>query len=298
MQIVTDNFSRMYCVLIQKLRNAPVDIACRGMNICYELVNVECKTVDNQKVHWYSSMVSRTVPVRFVLAEFLWIIAGSNDLQSIARFNPRMSQFSDDKVILNGAYGFRLQGQLENVIALMLSDKYTRQAVCTIFHPKDGLPNGKSKDIPCNVMLQFIIRTDDDDIDRLHLRVISRSSDFVTGYSIDMVHWQMLQQVICNSLRMKYTKLLPGDIVYHLGSLHVYDIDKAIIGHWREKENYAHAFHIRDSYESLRKKALTIFNDAETLTELCSLYNFSAWETDELALMNKAFINQKEKPKR
>jgi thymidylate synthase len=147
-------------------------------------------------------------------------------------------------------------------------------------------------------MLQFLVRTDVNGCDRLHLRVISRSSDFVTGFSIDMVHWQMLQQVICNSLRIKYTKLLPGDIVYHLGSLHVYDIDKSIISHWREKENYDHAFHIRDDYESLRKKALTIFNDAETLADLCSIYNFSMWETDELALMNKAFLNSKERPKR
>jgi len=298
MQIVADNFADMYCVLIDEIQKHPTNIACRGLNICYELVNVECRTNKNQKVYWFSNMASRTVPVRFVLAEFLWIISASNDLHSIARFNHRMAQYSDDRLVLNGAYGFRLQGQIENAIALMLSDKYTRQAVCTIFHPKDGLPNGKSKDIPCNIVLQFLIRNDVDMVERLNLRVISRSSDFVTGYSIDMVHWQILQQIVCNSLRVKYDKLLCGDIVYHIGSLHMYDIDKSIVHNWKTNCEYSHEFHIRDTYESLKAKAQTIFNDSETLLELCDIYKFSAYEKDELILMNKAFINQKDRPKR
>jgi len=298
MQIIKNNFADMYCELINEMPKHPVNVACRGLNICYEIINVECRTTNNQEVYWFSNMSSRTVPVKFVLAEFLWIISASNDLHSIARFNHRMSQYSDDNLVLNGAYGFRLQGQIENAISLMINDKYTRQAVCAIFHPKDGLPNGKSKDIPCNIILQFIIRSDSADCDRLHLRVVSRSSDFVTGYSIDMVHWQMLQQVVCNSLRIKYTKLLPGEIVYHIGSLHVYDIDKPILNHWRTDVEYSHKFHIRDTYEDLKKKAQTIFSEAETLVELCEIYDFSLWEQDELMLMNKSFINQKERPKR
>lgn len=298
MEIIENNFADLYNRLIIEIQKHPANISCRGMNICYELVNVTYIMTNNQKVYLYSSMVSRTIPVRFVLAEFLWIISASNDLHSIARFNHRMAQYSDDRLVLNGAYGYRLQGQLERAIFLMLSDKYTRQAVCTIFHPKDGLPNGKSKDIPCNINLQFIIRDGRDGSDRLHLRVVSRSSDFVTGFSIDLPHWQMLQQIICNTLRIKYTKLIPGDIVYHIGSLHVYDIDKYILNHWKTDVEYSHDFHMRDTYESLQKKALTKFDESETLLELCDIYNFSTYERDELLLMNKAFINQKEKPKR
>jgi thymidylate synthase len=298
MQIVADNFADMYCVLIDEIQKYPTNIACRGLNICYELINVECRTTKNQKVYWFSNMASRTVPVRFVLAEFLWIISASNDLHSIARFNHRMVQYSDDRFVLNGAYGFRLQGQIENAIALMLSDKYTRQAVCTIFHPKDGLQHGKSKDIPCNIVLQFLIRNDVNGIERLNLRIISRSSDFVTGYSIDMIHWQMLQQIICNSLHSKYNQLLCGDIVYHIGSLHMYDIDKSIVRNWKTDCEYSHDFHMRDTYESLKAKAQTIFSEAETLSELCEIYNFSTYEKDELMLMNKSFINQKDRPKR
>lgn len=294
MQIVEPTFADVYHKLIETLPNYPTSISCRNMNICYELVNVELKSTCNQKVSAYSHFNSRVVPIRFILAEFLWIISASNELSAISRFNSRMTQFSDDKVVLNGAYGFRLLGQLESVIEKMIGDKHTRQAYCTIFHPENAIQ--KSKDIPCNTSMQFIIRDD-----RLHFRVISRSSDFVTGMSIDMVHWQLLHHVICNTLRKTYSQLLTGDFVYHIGSLHVYDIDKHLMAKWKtdlKPVQYTHDFHIRDTYESLKKKAQTEFLEVEMLSDLGKLYNFSLWEMDELVVMNKDFIRQKERPVR
>lgn len=294
MNIVKETFADIYNALISELPLHPTNISCRGMNICYELVNVELRSLYNQKVYIFSNYNSRCVPVRFILAEFLWILSASNLLYDIARFNSRMEQYSDDRLVLNGAYGHRLQQQLEGAIERLLEDKHTRQAYCDIHHPKDAFT--KSKDIPCNTALQFIIRDD-----KLNLRVISRSSDFVTGMSIDMVHWQILLQLILTTLRKKYTTLLVGEIVYHIGSLHVYDVDKHLMANWHTDlchEQYAHDFHIRDGFFELRERTLRTFKDVELLSDIAKLYNFSVWETDRLLDINKDFVRQKNRPVR
>jgi hypothetical protein len=49
----------------------------------------------------------RDLNYRFMIAEWLWIQAGMNDVESLARYNKMMRKFSDDGAILNGAYGPR-----------------------------------------------------------------------------------------------------------------------------------------------------------------------------------------------
>ena len=43
----------------------------------------------------------------FHLYESIWMLAGSRDLNKLTHFNSGMSQYSDDNVTLNGAYGHR-----------------------------------------------------------------------------------------------------------------------------------------------------------------------------------------------
>lgn len=286
MGIETSTFAQLYSHLIQRLQNNPTNISCRNLNICYELTDIELKWNSNQTISIYSSILSRCIPIKFILAEFLWIISGTNDGHSIARFNSRMMQYSDDKIVLNGAYGFRLRGQLENVIQRLLEDKHTRQAVVVIYHPEDALK--KSKDIPCNTMIQFLIRND-----ILSMRVISRSSDFVTGLSIDGIHWQFLLHLIYEELKKQYSMLQLGYIVYHIGSLHVYDIDKPIIKHWKLVDNYETKIHNRFSYYDFKNRVKDMFDKADTLQDIMNIYNFSFYEQECLRDLNKYFLNQR-----
>ena len=294
MHIRQRTFADIYNYLIDQLPIYKTDIDCRGLHICYEMINVELRSFHNNKVYIFSNFNSRCVPIRFILAEFLWILSSSNELYDIARFNSRMMHFSDDKVVLNGAYGHRLKGQLEAAIDRIIEDKHTRQAFVDIHHPYDAIK--KSKDIPCNTSIQFLIRND-----KLNMRIISRSSDFVTGLCIDLVHWQILLQLFLNTLKKTYPMLLPGEIVYHIGSLHVYDIDKFLMEKWKtdiKSDQYTHDFHIRDDFFSLRKRTLSEFKDAELLVDLAKIYDFSMWETDRLLEMNKDFVRQKSRPVR
>src|SRR6185312_14629769 len=75
----------------------------------------------------------RNLNYRFMIAEWLWIMGGLNDVESLAQYNSIMKTFSDDGAILNGAYGPRLSHQWDYIIKNLESSHDTRQAVATIW---------------------------------------------------------------------------------------------------------------------------------------------------------------------
>lgn len=91
----------------------------------------------------------------FHLFEALWMLAGRNDVESLAYYNVRMREFSDDGVTLNGAYGYRWRkalaedregnlyshpiDQLKIVGNHLLSSPETRRAVLQMWTVEDDL---------------------------------------------------------------------------------------------------------------------------------------------------------------
>lgn len=286
-QFTAPTFAQCYKQLIEEIQLHPVNISVRGNRLVYELL-LPRLIFEVPAISIYSNPVSRATPIRFALAEFLWIMSGSDELAMINRFNGRMSTFSDDMKYLNGAYGKRLGDNIHYIIAKLIQDKYSRQGYAPIFYPDDT--SKKSKDIPCNTALQYIIRDD-----KLHMMVVSRSSDFVTGLSIDGVHWQLLYWAVLNSLAEKYPEVTWGTITYQLTSLHVYATDREAMHVWKTEHdaswNYDRQVKLRDDYYSLRKKSLEVFPTCETLDDLLVLYNFAFYERDTLKEISR-FRNQ------
>src|SRR5712691_3901798 len=73
---------------------------------CRELLGVSLRVEDlraNILVH-----PRRNLNYRFMVAEWLWIALGRNDVATVARYNPEIAQFSDDGLTFTGAYGPRL----------------------------------------------------------------------------------------------------------------------------------------------------------------------------------------------
>lgn len=125
----------------------------------------------------------RKLSVRFAAAEALWILAGDDRLAPVARFAPQLAQFSDDGARLTGAYGPRVVAQLGYVVAKLLEDRDTRQAVLTTWVPNPP----SSKDIPCTLALTFAIRRG-----RLHCHAFMRSSDVWLGLPYDVFSFSMI----------------------------------------------------------------------------------------------------------
>src|SRR3990167_3981462 len=90
---------------------------------------------------------ARNLNYRFMVAEWLWIAFGRNDVNTITRYNAQLRQFSDDSVTLAGAYGPRIDTQTRYVLETLRRDPSSRQAVMTIWQ---SAPT-PSKDIPCTI---------------------------------------------------------------------------------------------------------------------------------------------------
>lgn len=196
----------------------------------------------------------RKTSLKYLLGEFIWYIGGSNDPSGIlpyAKFwdGIRNSGNQDgyQAGTINSNYGNRLfgksnlssfttlnaEGEVVNVnqwletIALLASDKDSRQAIMNIHVPSDR--HAGNKDVPCTLTLHWFIRED-----KLHLIVNMRSNDVILGFTNDVFQFTMLQEAMCVQLRDVYPDLQLGHYFHNAGSMHIYDrhflMAEAIIG--------------------------------------------------------------------
>ena len=170
----------------------------------------------------------RKVNYRFAVAELTWYLLGRGDVESIARYNKNLAQFSADGATFVGAYGPAIAAQLPVVISQLREDADTRQAVLGIWRP--GLP--KTKDVPCTLTLQFLLRKEE-----LHLIVNMRSNDLWLGFPYDVFSFTALQRAVAYALGVE-----PGSYHHNVGSLHVYEsdlekIERALNAYYTTKTN-------------------------------------------------------------
>jgi thymidylate synthase len=150
------------------------------------------------------------------LGEFLWHVAGSNELSFIQYYVPDYGKYSDDKKTLWGAYGPRIFGmrdinQYAQIRDLLKRKATSRQAVVQIFNAEDLVE--EHKDVPCTCTLQFLMRDG-----CLHLYVNMRSNDAYIGLPHDVFVFTMFQELLARELDVEV-----GRYKHAVGSLHLYD---------------------------------------------------------------------------
>jgi thymidylate synthase len=150
----------------------------------------------------------RKLNYRFMAAEAWWILSGSDRLSDIKSYNVRMAEFSDDGIMLVGAYGPRFVWQLDYVIEKLRKDRNTRQATIMLW---TQMPP-PSKDVPCTVAMDFKIREG-----RLNAHVFMRSSDIWLGLPYDAFSFSMMAMQVLEKVNEDQT---PGVFV-GLGTLYV-----------------------------------------------------------------------------
>lgn len=187
-------------VVLEGRRVAPRGIACR------ELIGTQVTAPIRSNI--ISSPV-RDLNYRFMVAEWLWIQTGREDVNSISRYNSHIAQFSDDGEIFNGAYGPRLAKQWDYLLNLLKKDPDSRQGVAVIFSPCPGL----TKDVPCTIALQVIIREG-----KLHSIMSMRSNDLWLGFPYDFFNFSQMSNAIAGELGVE-----TGDLTIQAGSSHLYE---------------------------------------------------------------------------
>lgn len=154
----------------------------------------------------------RDLNYKFMIAEWLWIQTGREDVASLDQYNKEVKRFSDDGVIYNGAYGPRLASQWDYLLGTLRKDRDSRQAVAPIFTP---CPK-ESKDIPCTVAFQVFIRNE-----KLYAIMTMRSNDLFLGFPYDVYNFSQLANALAGELGVD-----TGDFCLQAGSSHVYDRDE------------------------------------------------------------------------
>lgn len=287
-------FAELYHQLSTELPLYKMPIECRNMKIAYEaLCQKHACYVQFNSVSVFSSKEHRVVPMKFVLAELCHILAGRNDIESIASYNAVVKKYDDGLGYMAGAYGFRLQHQLPEIVARLKKDPYTRQACASIWEAADGMPTTRVN-IPCNVFLQLLYRDE-----TLIMRVVSRSSDYVTGFSIDSLQWQALAIMIANELSLLTIRRI--SLVYEIGSLHVYETEKVLIDCWSQ-----HLYHPQD--ETLIKftlplsviihRAKTMFKGGLSIVELGNILNLDTVSMHNAVKLEELFRQHRNKVQR
>lgn len=200
-----NNVAEVWLELLHFLRRAP-QVSPRGKPT-RELLGVQLRLHDLRNNVLVCQR--RDLNYRFMVAEWLWIALGRNDVESISRYNKQIVRFSDDGATFAGAYGPRLMGQWQWLVKKLEQDSCTRQGVVSVWTPSPS----SSKDVPCTLNLQFLCRDD-----RLNCVVTMRSSDVWLGLPYDVFNFSMLVSGVAGELGLE-----TGWLTLNLGSSHLYD---------------------------------------------------------------------------
>jgi thymidylate synthase len=189
----------------------------------------------------------------FHLYEALWMLAGRNDVQSLARYNKRMLQYSDDGTTLRGAYGYRWRkalayngtkfyDQLDILVDHLQKNPFSRRAVLQMWSVQDDLLwVERSLDVCCNTHAYLSVESgvcpecagkDSSSVETcprckgkphdvpayLNLTVCNRSNDLIWGtLGANAVHFSFLQEYLAARLGLKV-----GVYNQFTNNLHVY----------------------------------------------------------------------------
>lgn len=156
----------------------------------------------------------RNMGYRFMCAEAWWILSGQNRVETIAPYAKMISNFSDDGIMYNGAYGPMIIDQLTYIADCFEKDIHTRQAVLTIWRPNPR----ESKDIPCTVAINFYVRDG-----KLYCHDVMRSSDVWLGWVYDVFNFSCLSMWLVLALRLRGIEVELGDLTLTATSQHLYD---------------------------------------------------------------------------
>lgn len=292
-----DTFAQIYKELAIDLQHNAlyrVKFACRGLMMGREMPAKLNIGMVSKGASFFSYPSHRVTPIRFTLAELCWILAGRSDVESIASYNKAMLHYvHEGEKFMSGSYGGRLRDQLPILIERLKADIYTRQACAVIFTRLDCVDQTKTH-VPCNVFLQFLCRPP-----FLDLHVTSRSSDFVTGFSIDTIHWQALLILMANELKTHGFEVIPNMVHYSIASLHVYEADCEMVDAWTVSKfqipSPEHFIPLTITLSQAIDNAKNYFNKDLVLIDLMDMLGINITHLPQLQMLDEMFQKHRNK---
>lgn len=203
--------NKIWAEQLDKILTTGIECAPRGKKIL-EILGAQVKFNMNDPI---VTVASRGQNFKFAFGEASWIVGGSNKVSDITKFMKSYSNFSDDSLTLNGAYGPKFVEQMSWVAKTLAEDQDSRQAVMSFWRERPG----PSKDIPCTLTQQYFIRNG-----RLHVVATMRSNDLAWGFCYDTFTFTMMARAIQIILRSVHgINVTLGHMTLNQGSAHIYE---------------------------------------------------------------------------
>jgi len=202
-----EHINDIYLDIIKALSTSPEYIASpRGMEV-KEILNA--RLVLTNPRNCLITLKDRKLNYRFATIEKFEFIAGNHKPSRLLELNPNLAGFVNEYGFFDGHYEQRMHYWLPYIIGLLSTDPDSRQAVINIYGQQD---RHKSKDIPCTLTMQFLIREE-----KLHMIVNMRSNDVLWGVPYDTASFCFIMEVVAASLGVEL-----GTYSLNAGSLHLY----------------------------------------------------------------------------
>jgi thymidylate synthase len=163
---------------------------------------------------------SRNIDKRFAQANFLFTLAGGQDLEMITHYNSRGSKFFEAESRYETAFGCRLFSpghQIEYVKEKLSKDRESRRAVAQIYEPVDTLVD--RRDTPCAMALHFLIRDE-----KLHCVCFMRSQSAIMILPYDVYLFTMIHEWIACEIGVAL-----GTYSHQSSSIHYYAEDFGLV---------------------------------------------------------------------
>lgn len=152
------------------------------------------------------------------VARFVWLLAGSDRLEDIAYYEPRVRGYTDDGLSIPGSsYGKRLfnpvpgTNQIAGVVKELRKNVASRRAAAVVWLPEDAVR--QSNDIPCTFGLFFHIREGG-----LIMTTVMRSNNAVTLLPYNFFEFSMLGEIIAAELGVPFDRY-----IHWAASMHAFD---------------------------------------------------------------------------
>ena len=209
--------NEIYIEMLKELWFRGEEVSPRGIK-CKELLGYKFILEDStDKIITVSGFETN---LKYAWTEYNWYCSGSNRID----FNPLIKKiwkkYSDDGKTASSGYGKQIFGkyvkkksQWQWIIDELKKDDMSRRCVINI--NMDYHKNHNSKDIPCTIAFQVLLRKN-----KLNWITFIRSNDVVKGIRNDIYCFTSLQQKLALELGVELG-------VYHhvIGSLHLYQED-------------------------------------------------------------------------
>lgn len=155
------------------------------------------------------TLKERKLNYKFATIEKFEFVAGNHRPGRLLELNPNLKSFLNDYGFFDAHYETRLHYWLPYIVGLLKKDPDSRQAVINIYGQQD---RHSSKDIPCTLTMQFMIRDG-----KLDMIVNMRSQDLLWGTPYDVNSFCFIMEVIASALMVEL-----GTYYHNMGSLHLY----------------------------------------------------------------------------